>query len=254
MKIADETLDALFDMELPLPRPVVRSLAEGIDTILQKCALLSHMHSILSLEFVAAGRNPLPVGCACLIAVQDPGSVEMVCKPTVTTAGCSVSCSANPYCGKTRTGDLLSELKDSSSMEMCCRYVDALMQGVGNPASLKPPLPPLTRYKRDVVTKLQAMDSDGSLFRGGSTRPASGILTKCVRSLSFIGHACVDLACSLLSYQGHGNGSSLFIIMYGARRTLLTLSSLAGSFAQMCRLHAVLGWARCLLYRLPILE
>ena len=34
MKIADETLDALFDMELPLPRPVVRSLAEGIDTIL----------------------------------------------------------------------------------------------------------------------------------------------------------------------------------------------------------------------------
>ena len=39
MKIADETLDALFDMELPLPRPVVRSLAEGIDTILQKCAL-----------------------------------------------------------------------------------------------------------------------------------------------------------------------------------------------------------------------
>ena len=37
MKIADETLDALFDMELPLPRPVVRSLAEGIDTILQKC-------------------------------------------------------------------------------------------------------------------------------------------------------------------------------------------------------------------------
>ena len=41
MKIADETLDALFDMELPLPRPVVRSLAEGIDTILQKCALRS---------------------------------------------------------------------------------------------------------------------------------------------------------------------------------------------------------------------
>ena len=38
MKIADETLDALFDMELPLPRPVVRSLAEGIDTILQKFA------------------------------------------------------------------------------------------------------------------------------------------------------------------------------------------------------------------------
>ena len=37
MKIADETLDALFDMDLPLPRPVVRSLAEGIDTILQKC-------------------------------------------------------------------------------------------------------------------------------------------------------------------------------------------------------------------------
>ena len=78
MKIADETLDALFDMELPLPRPVVRSLAEGIDTILQKCTLLSHMHSFLSLEFVAAGRNPSPAGCACVIAVQDPGSVEMV--------------------------------------------------------------------------------------------------------------------------------------------------------------------------------
>ncbi|CAK0780416.1 hypothetical protein CVIRNUC_005046 [Coccomyxa viridis] len=87
MKIADETLDALFDMELPLPRPVVRSLAEGIDTVLQK-------------------------------------------------------------------------------------YVDALMQDVGSPASLKPPIPPLTRYKRDVVAKQQATDLEGAP-RLGSTRPAS---------------------------------------------------------------------------------
>lgn len=132
-----------------------------------------------------------------------------------------MSCSANPFCGKSRIGTVSNKLKDSSSVGMCCRYVDALMQGVGNPASLKPPLPPLTRYKRDAVTKLQAMDSDGSLFRGGSTRPASGILTKCARSLSFIGHACVDLAFSLLSYQSHGDGSSVFIIICGARRTLL---------------------------------
>jgi len=39
MKFAEEMLDALFDMELPLPRPVVRSLAEGIDSVLQKYAL-----------------------------------------------------------------------------------------------------------------------------------------------------------------------------------------------------------------------
>jgi len=38
MKFAEEMLDALFDMELPLPRPVVRSLAEGIDSVLQKYA------------------------------------------------------------------------------------------------------------------------------------------------------------------------------------------------------------------------
>lgn len=116
---------------------------------------------------------------------------------------------------------MLNELKDSSSVGMCCRYVDALMQGMGNPASLKPPLPPLTRYKRDAVTKLQAMDSDGTLFRGGSTRPASGILTKCARSLSFLGHACVNLAFSLLSDQSHGDGSSILIIICGTRRTLL---------------------------------
>ncbi len=86
-------------------------------------------------------------------------------------------------------GSFLRKLRGSSWVATCCRYVDALMQGVGNPASLKPPVPPLTRYKRDVVTKLQAMDSDSSLFKGGSTRPASGVTTKCVHSQSFTGHA-----------------------------------------------------------------
>ena len=52
------------------------------------------------------------------------------------------------------------------------RYVDALMQDVGSPASLKPPIPPLTRYKRDVVAKQQATDLEGAP-RLGSTRPAS---------------------------------------------------------------------------------
>ena len=52
------------------------------------------------------------------------------------------------------------------------RYVDALMQDVGRPASLKPPIPPLTRYKRDVVAKQQITDLEGAP-RLGSTRPAS---------------------------------------------------------------------------------
>lgn len=78
MKIADETLDALFDMELPLPRPVVRSLAEGIDTILQKCALLS-LHILA--ESCGSQQEPMSLGCACLIAEQEPGTVEIVLAP-----------------------------------------------------------------------------------------------------------------------------------------------------------------------------
>jgi hypothetical protein len=80
MKIADETLDALFDMELPLPRPVVRSLAEGIDTILQKWALLSLHCSCLRLWQLA--RDPVPAWCAYPLTVQGPGTMELR-KPTV---------------------------------------------------------------------------------------------------------------------------------------------------------------------------
>lgn len=50
------------------------------------------------------------------------------------------------------------------------------MQDVGSPASLKPPVPPLTRYKRDGAVKLQA---DGPFRQYGSTRPASMLPTKC---------------------------------------------------------------------------
>ena len=57
-----------------------------------------------------------------------------------------------------------------------CRYVDKLMQDVGSPASLKPPVPPLTRYKRDVAVKLQ---SEGPFRQYGSTRPASMLQPKC---------------------------------------------------------------------------
>ena len=56
------------------------------------------------------------------------------------------------------------------------RYVDALMRDVGTPEALKPPVPPLTRYKRDVAVKLQ---SEGPLRQYGSTRPASMFHTKC---------------------------------------------------------------------------
>ena len=60
---------------------------------------------------------------------------------------------------------------------LLCRYVDKLMQDVGSPASLKPPVPPLTRYKRDVAVKLQS--DSGSYRQYGSTRPASMLPTKC---------------------------------------------------------------------------
>lgn len=76
---------------------------------------------------------------------------------------------------------LWSELNAVQIGAVACRYVDAVMQDVGNPASLKPPIPPLTRYKRDVVTKLQTQDSEAS-FRPGSTRPASMLHTKCAQA------------------------------------------------------------------------
>ncbi len=50
------------------------------------------------------------------------------------------------------------------------------MQDVGSPASLKPPVPPLTRYKRDVAVKLQ---SEGPFRQHGSTRPASMLQPRC---------------------------------------------------------------------------
>ena len=56
------------------------------------------------------------------------------------------------------------------------RYVDALMRDVGTPEALKPPVPPLTRFKRDIAVKLQ---TEGPLRQHGSTRPASMFHTKC---------------------------------------------------------------------------
>ncbi|EIE26922.1 DUF810-domain-containing protein [Coccomyxa subellipsoidea C-169] len=82
LKMAEDSVDALFAMRVPVPLDVARSLVEGIDSILQ-------------------------------------------------------------------------------------RYVDGLMARVGSSEALKPPLPPLTRYKRDVALKLQSANSNGS------TRPAT---------------------------------------------------------------------------------
>ncbi len=56
------------------------------------------------------------------------------------------------------------------------RYVEGLMARVGSPDALKPPLPPLTRYKRDVALKLQNMPSNGSM------RPATLPHDKCCPS------------------------------------------------------------------------
>jgi hypothetical protein len=38
LKMAEESLDALFAMRVPVPLDVARSLVEGIDSILQRCA------------------------------------------------------------------------------------------------------------------------------------------------------------------------------------------------------------------------
>ena len=38
LKIAGEAVDALFAMDLPVPLGVVRSLGQGIDATLQRCA------------------------------------------------------------------------------------------------------------------------------------------------------------------------------------------------------------------------
>lgn len=42
LKMAEESLDALFAMKLPVPLDVARSLVEGIDTVLQRS---DHMSS-----------------------------------------------------------------------------------------------------------------------------------------------------------------------------------------------------------------
>jgi hypothetical protein len=55
---------------------------------------------------------------------------------------------------------------------MARRYVEGLMADVGGADALKPPLPPLARYKRDAVVRLRSQDSSAS-SSNGSTRPAS---------------------------------------------------------------------------------
>lgn len=52
------------------------------------------------------------------------------------------------------------------------RYVEGLMTKIGYPDAFKPPLPPLTRYKRDVVLKLRSQDC-APPSSNGSTRPAN---------------------------------------------------------------------------------
>ena len=49
------------------------------------------------------------------------------------------------------------------------RYVEGLRAAVGSPDALKPPLPPLNRYKRDVALRLQSQDSGSN----GASRPAT---------------------------------------------------------------------------------
>ncbi len=39
IKIVTETLEALFDMRLPVPAGVVRALAEGLDGAMQRCGM-----------------------------------------------------------------------------------------------------------------------------------------------------------------------------------------------------------------------
>ena len=168
MKIADETLDALFDMELPLPRPVVRSLAEGIDTILQKCAPYPYFNSVKRQPYASDGCT-WHLGRMLYFITCTYTSSNTAAQPA--SSSNSVPCCRIP-------------LKARSPRLCCCivrpltlvckahRYVDALMQDVGSPASVKPPIPPLTRYKRDVVAKQQATDLEGAP-RIGSTRPAS---------------------------------------------------------------------------------
>lgn len=46
------------------------------------------------------------------------------------------------------------------------------MTKIGYPDAFKPPLPPLTRYKRDVVLKLRSQDC-APPSSNGSTRPAN---------------------------------------------------------------------------------
>ena len=92
------------------------------------------------------------------------------------------------------------------------------MARVGSPDALKPVLPPLTRYKRDVALKLQNVPSNGS------TRPATlphdrccpthetittSLLVKGVGGLGFV-EKCLGLkgAFIVILFRGESNGRS----------------------------------------------
>lgn len=58
--MANEAVDALFAMGLPVPLGVVRSLVEGIDGILQRCCCFgSSLPSFLLTSPVADKRLPV---------------------------------------------------------------------------------------------------------------------------------------------------------------------------------------------------
>ena len=85
--MANEAVDALFAMGLPVPLGVVRSLVEGIDGILQRCSLFLAAST-------ACAHTDLPDVCKAMR--EDEGCAQQTGRCPATIKPCHMSMSHVP--------------------------------------------------------------------------------------------------------------------------------------------------------------
>ena len=113
VKIVRETLEALFDLHLGIPEEVVASAGQGLDSFLQRQALLRCHTFSAFLSFCSSVSSP---------QAEDHHLID----------NHDISC--------TKT----------------CRYAQQTASQVGSPNFMIPPIPSLTRYKKEVAIKAAA--------------------------------------------------------------------------------------------------
>ena len=150
VKIVRETLEALFDLHLGLPDEVVTAAGAGLDEFLQRCVSPSSAQQWLTL--LAPPAQHSPGRCSSLLPALD---LRRDCGRAVAKSGLSGT-------GRIADGSSGDQLLGCASAPhervWRCRYAQQTAAEVGSPEFMIPPVPALTRYKKEVAIKAAAAD------------------------------------------------------------------------------------------------